>query len=551
MFTITEILNTTKLAQIATAILGLSVSALCGAETVTPSAKSFEEPVATGPFQPNWDSLAQYQCPGWFRDAKFGIWAVWSAQCVPEKGDWYAHWMYVSSDPDNGGKPHGHYSYHLEHYGHPSKFGFKDLIHAWRAEKWEPDKLMALYKKAGAKYFATMANHHDNFDNYDSKYQPWNSVKVGPKKDIVGIWEKAARAAGLRFGVTVHPHNTWTWMDAAHGADKEGPLAGVPYDGNLTRADGKGQWWEGLDPADLYGPAGAARTPEALAAFNLKYFNRTMDLVNKYRPDLLYFDIGPLPMYGEPGDYGFKIASHYYNSSIAWHGKNEGVMNTKYLDAQQQKCLVHDIERGKRETIAPNPWQTDTCIGTWHFDRETSINHWYKKPADVVPMLVDIVSKNGNLLLSIPIRADGTIDEDEQAFLEEMGKWTAVNGEGIFSTRPWKIFGEGPATTADSGKGVAEGQADVGKIPFTAQDIRFTASKDGKTLFAIALGWPTDGKLVVKSLAKNALNYPGEINSVELLGSREKIAFTRDATGLTVTLPTHKPCDYAYVFKVQ
>ena len=202
--------------------------------------------IARGPFQPTWESLVQnYRVPEWFRDAKFGIWAHWSAQCVPEQGDWYARRMYQQGDSA--------YDYHVKTYGHPSKFGFMEIDNLWKAERWEPEKLMALYKRAGAKYFFALANHHDNFDAYDSKYHAWNSVNVGPKKDIVGTWAKVARANGLRFGVSNHSAHAWHWFQAAYGYDAEGPQAGVRYDAaQLTKADGKGKWWEGLDPQELY-----------------------------------------------------------------------------------------------------------------------------------------------------------------------------------------------------------------------------------------------------------------------------------------------------------
>ncbi|MBP8302611.1 MAG: alpha-L-fucosidase, partial [Phycisphaerae bacterium] len=202
--------------------------------------------IAQGPFQPSWESLkSQYQCPDWFRDAKFGIWAHWSAQCVPEQGDWYARHMYVQGTPQ--------YEYHVKNYGHPSKVGFMEIDNLWKAQRWDPEKLMALYKRAGAQYFVALANHHDNFDAYNSKFHPWNSVNVGPKKDIVGTWAKVARANGLRFGVSNHSAHAWHWFQTAYGYDGEGPSAGVRYDAfTLTQADGQGKWWEGLDPQQLY-----------------------------------------------------------------------------------------------------------------------------------------------------------------------------------------------------------------------------------------------------------------------------------------------------------
>ena len=518
-------------------------------------------PIAPGPFKPSWDSLKNYQTPEWFRDAKFGIWAHWTAQCVPEQGDWYARSMYLSNDKN--GKPSADYTYHVAHYGHPSKFGFKDIDNLWHAEDWDPEKLISLYKKAGAQYFVALANHHDNLDCYDSKYQPWNTLRVGPKKDIVGGWAKAARAVGLRFGVSVHGSRAWSWFEPAQGADATGPQAGVPYDGKLTKADGKGQWWEGLDPQDLYAQnhkPGArlewswdakkgSSVPDK--AYCEKFYNRTIDLVDKYQPDLLYFDDSVLPLY-PISDVGLRIAAHYYNASTQWHGgKNEAVLNGKMLDEEQRKCMVRDIERGKSDRVEPSVWQTDTCIGSWHYSRSLAEHHKYKKASDVIPMLADIVSKNGNLLLSIPVRGNGAIDADEIAFLQEMAKWMEVNNEGIFATRPWKVYGEGPACAAKQEKGHFGGQSDVSKAPFTAQDIRFTCSKDGKTVYAIVLGWPADGKLVIKALAKGSTNQPGQIASVELLGCNEKLVFSRDESGLNITVPAQKPCEYAYVLRIR
>src|SRR5580700_2518402 len=211
------------------------------------AAQTAPRKIAPGIFQPTWESLMQYKAPDWFRDAKFGIWAHWTAQCVPEQGDWYARQMYIQGHPQ--------YDYHLKTYGHPSKFGFMEIDNLWRAEKWDPNALMDLYVKAGAKYFVSLANHHDNFDNYDSTHHEWNSVHIGPKKDIVGTWAKLARANGLRFGVTNHSGHSWHWFQTAYGYDPEGPMAGVPYDGYLTAAQGKGKWWDGLDPQHLYNGA--------------------------------------------------------------------------------------------------------------------------------------------------------------------------------------------------------------------------------------------------------------------------------------------------------
>jgi alpha-L-fucosidase len=524
---------------------------LTSADSFFARAESFEEPVVQGPFAPNWESLKQYKAPAWFRDAKFGIWAPWTAQCLPEQGDWYARHMYEQSVPDpktGERKPTAHYTYHVEHYGHPSKFGFKDIDNLWRAERWDPEKLMALYKRAGAKYFMAMGNHHDNLDCFDSKYQPWNTVNVGPRKDLVEIWEGAARKAGLRFGVSIHAARAWDWFDVAHGSDSSGPMAGVRYDGWLTQADGVGQWWDGLDPKDLYGPSGAARTPEAKGAMNLKFFNRTLDLINKYEPDMLYFDDGVLPLNGQPGDYGLKIAAHFYNANLQAHdGKQEAVMNTKNLNEEQRRCLVWDIERGFSLRTEPYPWQACTCIGDWHYRKGIQ----YKTAADVIQNLCDVVSKNGNLLLSIPMRGDGTIDEQEVAVLKDLASWMDVNSEAIFSTRPWVKFGEGTITDPAEAEGKRLDFTE-GKRRFSASDVRYTL-KDG-TLYAIVLGWPEDGTVTLRALAAGSPHYQTEVLSVNMLGSRSRIDFTRNAEGLQLKLPARKPKGFieaACVFKIE
>ncbi|MGN6643243.1 MAG: alpha-L-fucosidase, partial [Verrucomicrobiota bacterium] len=467
------------------------------------------------------------------------------------QGDWYARSMYLQGNAD--------YKYHVAHYGHPSTNGFKDVIHLWKAEKFDPDKLLAFYKKSGAKYFMALANHHDNFDNFNSRYQPWNSVNLGPQKDLIGAWARAAKKQGLRFGVSVHASRAWSWYEVAQGADKDGPLAGVPYDGKLTKADGKGLWWDGFDPQDLYAqnhapgtklewswdPAKGSSTPDA--AYMNKFFLRTKQLWDDYQPDMIYFDDSVLPFHGVTDEIGLRLAAHFYNSSIKRHGANEAVMNAKRLDTMQRQAMVYDIERGKASEILPFAWQTDTCLGSWHYNENIFAKHGYKTAAEVIPMLVDIVSKNGNLMLSVPVRGDGTIDDDEVNILQAVGAWLKVNGEAIYATRPWKVYGEGPSTK-DIEKGRFDGQRDTQSKPFTPEDIRFTRSKDGRTLYAIVHAWPADGRVTVQSLASGAVGAE-KVRSVRLLGAG-KLKFTQDAKGLTVMLPAKKPCEIAYTLKL-
>jgi len=530
------------------AVRGCTAVAVLAAISLLGMSRHARADDAAASFQPTWESLEQYQCPDWFRDAKFGIWAHWSAQCQPEEGDWYARNMYQQGS--------GQYKYHVEHYGHPSKLGFKDIDHLWHAENWDPERLMALYKRAGAKYFVALGNHHDNFDCWNSKYQQWNSVNIGPKKDLVGGWAQAARRNGLRFGVTVHAARAWSWFEVAQGSDKTGPLAGVPYDGTLTKAAGKGQWWEGYDPQDLYAQnhkPGA--TPDQ--AYIDKFYSRVIDLVDNYRPDLLYFDDGVLPLNGV-SDAGLRIAAQYYNASrgrpksvprglatlYATHynyapvGATQAVMNTKGLSPDQRKALVWDIERGRTDKLEPYPWQTDTCIGQWHYLRDCK----YKTAAQVLPTLVDIVSKNGNLLLNIPVRGDGTIDDDEVAFLEEMAKWMAVNGECLFGTRPWVVYGEGRPDVKGGGN-FNEGSA----RPYTPEDIRFTTK--GGSLYAIVLAWPGE-QAVIRALGKSLGFATRDRLEVRLLGHDGVLPWTRDDDGLKIKLPAAPPCDHAVAFKI-
>ncbi len=498
------------------------------------------EPVAAGPFAPSWDSLSAYSAPEWFRDAKFGIWAHWGPQCQPEAGDWYARNMYSQG--------HWQYKRQLERYGHPSEAGFKEVIHDWKAEKWEPEKLVAFYKKVGARYFFAMANHHDNLDLWASRHHAWNSVRVGPQKDIIAGWAAAAKTQGLPFGVSVHAAHAWSWYEVAQGADREGDKAGVPYDGKLTLADGKGKWWEGLDPQELYAqnhaPSPGFQNLGSIhnrwnwengvtlpdAAYCQAFYDRTVDLINQAKPDLLYFDDTALPLW-PVSDAGLKIAAHFYNANLARRGTNDaGVLFGKILSDDQQKALVWDIERGVPATILPRPWQTDTCIGGWHYDRGLYERNHYKSARTVVHMLADIVSKNGNLLLNVPVRGDGSIDEKEEAILKEIGAWIAINGEAIFATRPWKTFGEGPASegVALSAQGFNEGK---GK-PFSAADVRYTVSKDGRTLYIIALGVPAE-PLRLAALGRSAAS----ISELTVLGAEGEKPRWRQEDGALVIEP--------------
>jgi alpha-L-fucosidase len=495
---------------------------------------------AEGPVASDWPSLvAAYRVPDWFRDVKFGIWSHWGPQCVPEFGDWYGRQMYIQGNPV--------YEHHLRTYGHPSEVGFIDLIGRWKAEAWQPEALMALYKKAGARYFMSMANHHDNFDNFDSAHHAWNSTRVGPERDIVGIWEKVARAAGMRFAISNHSSHAWHWWQTAYGYDPEGPHKGRRYDAfRLRKRDGAGKYWEGLDPQELYtGPAFVPpngiegikemnawhdqrsgqwieHAPPNNPAYVRKWLLRQKDFVEKYRPDMVYLDDHGIPF----GHIGVEAVSHFYNKSIDWHGKIDVVLTAKRLSYYQRAGIVYDVERGFVADILPHPWQTDTCIGSWHYDRRIFENHGYKTARNVVQRLCDVVSKNGNLMLSIPQRGDGSIDADEEKILADLASWFGVNGDAIYGTRPWRMFGEGP-TKPPTGF-MAEHEAK----PFTSEDVRFTVG--GGALNAFFLDWP-QGASAIASLGARALP-SAVIERVEMLGGRP-LEFRRDDDALRFALP--------------
>jgi alpha-L-fucosidase len=501
-------------------LLAGTVPALRTARAFTLGQSGIE--IQSGPFKGTRESLKAYRIPNWFRDAKFGIWAHWGPQSATEHGDWYARNMYIQGQ--------WQYQYHVEHYGHPSKFGFKDIIPTWKADKFDPDYLLGLYKKAGAKYFVSMGVHHDNFDLWNSRHTRWNSVQMGPKKDIVGMFRKSALKHGLRFGVSEHLWITPKWFSVSRGSDKTGPFAGVPYDG----ADPKyADLYENVKEIYTDLPWNEDGIPES---WKRHWFMRIKDLVDQYQPDYLYSD-GSLPF----EDVGLNLVSHYYNQNAErHHGHVEAVyMSKRPEDCETGTCAL-DFERGLPDKIWPNPWQTDTCIGNWHYLKGVK----YKTPKMIIDMLVDIVSRNGNLLLNFPLPNSGMLDPEELKILDEITRWMAVNGEAIYSTRPWRIFGTGPSTQPSS----ADAKFNESKRKeLTSDDVRFTTK--GKTLYAFVMGWPQK-QTMIAPLGTTAKYAEGRIANVELLGFRGKVEWTQDEAGLKVQLPAGKPSDYAYVLKV-
>lgn len=488
-------------------------------------------------FEPTSESLSQFQVPEWFENAKFGIFTHWGPQCQPESGDWYARNMYIRGD--------GKFNTHLRKYGPQKDFGFKDIIHEWHADKWDPDYLVSLYRRMGARYVVSLANHHDNFDLWDSPYQPWNSVNLGPKRDILKGWKEACDKYGLHWGVSIHASHACEWYEPSR-----------EYDGLLTLKDGGGTWWGkmGLDPQDLYEqrhePSRNNRewdwkpgvvTPPTLD-YRRKFMNRHKQLIDDYKPEILYFDDTYLPFYPVNND-GMELVAYYYNEMLKKNnGKQEVVVTGKVLNEQQRKTIVWDVERGVPSSVITPHWQTDTCIGDWHYERETYNNNRFKSPATVINMLVDIVSKGGNLLLSVPIRGNGTIDEKELAVCEGIGDWMAINSEGIYDTKVWKKFGEGPQSEENIGlnaQGFNEGR---GKAA-SAQDFRFTV-KD-KTVYAFTRQMPKPGdELALKSFADE------KVKNVTLLGSQEQLNWKMDGGLLKFNVPQNN-LKIALCFKIE
>lgn len=477
-------------------------------------------PVSEDPYPASWEGLSRmYVVPQWWREAKFGAWSHWSPQSMPEQGDWYARGMYMEGSPQ--------YQYHLEQFGHPSEYGYKDICHNWIIDRWNPDELMDLYVEMGARYFMAMGCHHDNFDCYDSKYQPWNSVNIGPKKDIVGIWEKKAREHGLRFGIGFHntPSRTWgQFMTVRYTSDKMGPMAGVPYDALQTTADGKGKWWEGLNPVDLYGEIHDKNDP-LHSPFANQFMWRVDDAITKYHPDVIYFDehAGNSQVdLGVAMGLGFlapQLIANYYNKSLQWNkGKMDVVVNLKgvgghYNSFQKNpellpladRSLVKSTEAIIEQEIKAYPFQTETSIADWHY----RTGQEYMDAATVIQLLMQNVSRNGTMLLNLTQHGRGDLDPEVIVMAKDVGAWLKINGEAVFGSRPFEVYGE--------------------------NNICFT--RNNGYIYATIFNWD-DSQITIKSLHSNGSTL-GKFSRVDMLGSDIEINFVQNETGLTIT-PSQK-----------
>lgn len=479
-------------------------------------------------FEGNDESLKQYAYPEWFRDAKLGFWAHWGPQSVIEKGgDWYPKSIYINNWYDRKnkkflGRPHPDYITHQQVYGHPSVFGYKDIAPLWKAENWDPFQLMKLYKEVGAKYFVTIGVHHDNYDLFDSGRR-WSSVAMGPKQDVVELWQKAAKKEGLRFGISEHLGASYTWFQTSHGADSVGPYAGVPYDGQ--NPEYHDLYHSKADPDDT---SWLTKNP----VWQKEWYDRMKFMLDKFQPDLFYSD-SHLPF----GDIGRDLIAHYYNRDLEKNnGKLEAVYNCK---EPSHGRFVDDVERGVKKEISEFPWQTDTSLGAWFYRK----NQRYKTADEVIQMLVDIVSKNGNLLINIVQKPDGTLDEETMKTLDGIGKWMKVNGEAIYKSRPWKIFGEKPEEKTER----ELGQFDE-NFGFDHRDLRFT-TRDGY-LYVFCLGHPTDD-IVVRALAAGSPHLDKKISSVSMLGSRDKIKWSQNNHDLTIVKPAQFAEGKVVTFKIK
>jgi alpha-L-fucosidase len=465
-----------------------------------PAPAAYKPPPPNGPFTAAADSLRTAAVPSWFRDAKLGIWSHWGPQAVPGQGDWYARFMYVPGHP--------HYEHHVKTYGHPSEVGYKDILKLWKAERFEPEALMDRYVAAGAKYFVSMGVHHDNFDLWNSKHHRWNATKLGPMRDIVGDWSRAARKRGLRFGVSEHLGASHNWWWTSHQCDQ---FYHEPHD---TPYLNRGGDWYTHNPK-----------------FHEIWYRRVADLIDSHQPDLLYSD-GGIPF----GEVGRAAIAHLFNTSVRRNGDMQAVYNHKALGSGEfiREVGVQDVERGVLEGINPLPWQTDTSNGDWFFSERDR----YKTPAQVLTMLCDIVSKNGNMLLNVVQRADGSLAPESDVLLTEMAAWMKVNGEAIHGTRPWKIYGEGPTTAA-----AGAFQEDTA---YKAQDIRFTTR--GDALYALTLGEPK-GTVKITSLRRGNPHDPRTVRKVELLGVGP-LPFRQNAQALEVDVPERLPSRHASALRI-
>src|SRR5215469_9539681 len=478
---------------------------------------------SSSPFSANWDSLGAYRIPEWFRNAKFGIFIHWGVFSVPGfDNEWYPRNMYIE-----GSKAFQH---HVETYGAQAKFGYKDFIPMFRAERFDADAWVDLFVRAGARYVVPVAEHCDGFAMYDSDVDPWNSAKMGPKRDVVGELAAAVRKRGLHFGASSHRAEHWWWYDGGmrFDSDVQDPRYRVLY------GPAKPESLPGEDPAKEPDPNHLEKWLAPDKTFMDDWLARSTEIVDKYHPDLLYFDW----WIGQPAfqPYLKRVAAYYYNQAAQ---RKQDVVLTYKMNDFPENAAVLDIERGKLDAIRMLPWQTDTSVSihSWGYVN----NDEYRTAKSLIGELVDVVSKNGNLLLNVGPRSDGTIPDEARTILLQMGAWLKTNGEAIYGSRPWLVFGEGPTKVASSA-------LDTDRQEYTAEDVRYTAN--GGALYAIALGWPVGGELRLHSLYRGNPYLTGEVCSVRLLGTQGELKWTSEEDALHIKLPQTAPDEPAFTFHI-
>lgn len=524
-------------------------------------------PITDGPFKPTWESIEKNYPgpPQWLRDAKFGIWVHFGPQSAGESGDWYARNLYKEDHPA--------YRNHLKRYGHPSEYGYKDVLQSWNPTKLNPDFLTQLYQKAGARFLMIQGVHHDNYDLWNSKYQPWNSVNIGPKRDLLSEWVNACRKYGMRYGVTFHHEYTWWWWQTAFGCDKSGDKAGIPYDGNLSAEDGKGKWWEGLDPRMLYGidlreyetvdeKAHSGWSPCKAGIFwrHLDYAKwyatqwalRMMDVTAHYDPDFIYTD-GTVqgPFTGNGTGTGFKcdamqtVIADYYNRQLKSKGKVDGFSIIKFR--RPTNGAVNTAEFDFPDTInASQPWIREAPVGDWFYAPDFTYDS-----GSMIRFIIEAIARDGNVALNIPMRPDGSIEEDCITMLEEVGKWMAINGEAVYGSKAWTTLGEGEMIDGKLKKlpGGALGIKHK-NFKFDAQDVRFTVGKNN-ALYAFTMDIPKAGQEVtIHALGKKSHFMNKKISNVSLLGYNGRIKWKQTAEGLVITYPKDSHLAASAVFRI-
>ncbi len=514
-----------KLALAATVLLAARASLLPAqtADLVRQQLSQVDAGDRTGPFAPNWDSLGAYRVPAWYRDAKFGIFIHWGVFSVPAFGnEWYPRNMYQQGSAE--------FKHHIATYGPQSQFGYKDFIPLFRAEHFDADAWIDLFARAGARYIVPVAEHCDGFAMYSSAIDPWNAAKMGPHRDIVGALESATRKRGLHFGVSSHRAEHWWWYEGGmkFDSDVKDPRYAVLYGPASPRT------LPGEDPTKEPDPNHLETWLAPSPAYMDDWLARSSELVEKYHPDFFYFDW----WIGQPAfqPYLQRFAAYYYNQAAA---RKQGVVLTYKDQDFPANAATLDVERGKLDAIRLLPWQTDTSVSirSWGYVN----NDEYRSAKSLIGELVDVVSKNGNLLLNIGPKSDGTIPDEARTILLQMGDWLRTNGEAIYGSRPWLLYGEGPTRVASSA-------LNTDKQEFTPADIRFTTNNGA--LYAIALGRPASGDLHIHSLYRGAPYLGVPVCSVNLLGTGGELKWTQEDDGLHIAFPATAPEEAAYVFRI-